>query len=74
MRFQKAGRGVADQGGVPEPHCSLHAQGLKLSCQTQGPELSRPRSELSRSRPELSRSKAEAVQNYQTTKHTSVTI
>ena len=40
MRFQKAGRGVADQGGVPEPHCSLHAQGLKISCQTQGPELS----------------------------------
>ena len=40
MRFQKAGRGVADQGGVPEPHCSLHAQGLKISRQTQGPELS----------------------------------
>ena len=38
-RFQKAGRGVAPQGRIPEPHCSLHAQGFKLSCQTQGPEL-----------------------------------
>ena len=37
-RFQKAGRGAAPQGRVPEPHCSLHAQGLKLICQTQGPE------------------------------------
>ena len=39
IRFEKAGCGVADQGGLPEPHCSLHAQGLKISRQTQGPEL-----------------------------------